>query len=115
MNYNRIRNDVIKYILNTFLELIKIKKDIQITEYEKSILQKELDCVIGSIQNINNEYSYEIKRPIVALKRLDMYKITYKNEEIFLSEYFKLYFNEIIILLNQELNEKMKSKAKNKK
>ncbi|WP_300743087.1 hypothetical protein [uncultured Brachyspira sp.] len=114
MNYNIIRNRTIKSILNEFLELIKNKENIELTEHEKSILNKELDCVIGTIEIINDEYSFEIKRNVIYLNIFEKYKITYKKEKIFLPEYFKLYFNEAIQLANEDLNNKMKKNNKKK-
>lgn len=114
MNYDRIRNRTIKSILNEFLELIKSKENIELTEHEKLILNKELNCVIGTIEIINNEYLFEIKRDVLYLKIFEKYKITYKKEKIFLSEYFKLYFNEAIQLSNEDLNNKMKKNKKRK-
>lgn len=107
-NYNRIRNDSLKSITNTFLYLVKKKANIELSVFERDNIIKELNSVIGSIEYDNIKYSYELKRAVKHLRILDKYRINHKDDNILLSEYFQRYFIEAIKLENETLNLKLK-------
>lgn len=112
-NYNKLRELSIKRILNNFKVVLKNNFKMSISILEEKMLEKELECVIGTIEcDITNKvYSYEIKREINN-SYLNKKKIKYKNTMITLSDYFNLYFDEAIDEENNFLNEEIQNSIK---